>query len=82
MSDEIMKNRWVFDLEEQLFPKIKEIATEKFKGEYPGFSIVPDELEKDSLGEMEWQNNVEIADCLTRITNGMEKMNTNTVYAL
>jgi len=53
MSDEIMKNRWAFDLEKQLFPQIKEIAMEKFKDEYPGVSIVSDELDEDILGEIE-----------------------------
>lgn len=53
MSDEIMKNRWTFDLEKQLFPQIKEMTMEKFKDEYPSLSIVSDELDKDSLGEIE-----------------------------
>lgn len=48
-----MKNHWAFDLEKQLFPQIKEMAMEKFKDEYPGVSIVSDESDKDSLGEIE-----------------------------
>ena len=53
MSDEIMKNRWAFDLEKQLFPRIKETAMEKFKDEYPNLSITSDESDKDRLGEVE-----------------------------
>lgn len=53
MSEEIIKNRWAFDLEKQLFPKIKEMAMEKFKSEYPGVLIVSDGLDKDRLEEIE-----------------------------
>lgn len=53
MNEEITKDRWALDLEKQLFPQIKEIAMEKFKGEYPNLSIVSGESDKDSLGEIE-----------------------------